>query len=109
MAPAYKSTCNPDPTSKTIDVRMPQVPQALMRRDQALHITPTGSVRRQRTAGQHHLKHAKQFLRHLEIRLVTCMMERNQDLVGKAPAVPRRACSTGFAPAVVFSLAHRCP
>jgi len=49
--------------------------------DQALHVTPARAVRRQRTAGQHHLQDLQELLSHLEVALIAGVMERNQNLV----------------------------
>jgi hypothetical protein len=48
-----------------------------MRRDQAFHIAPSGAIRRQRQARQHHFQNVQQLLRYLKIRLVAGVMESN--------------------------------
>ena len=60
-----------------------------MRRDQAFHVAPPGSVRRQWAARQHHLEHMEQLLGHLVIGLVAGMVKSDDDLVRQPAAVTR--------------------
>jgi len=55
-------------------------PEPPVRRHHDIYVVPA-SVRRTRTAVQHHLEDAQQPLGDLEIVLITGQMERNQDLV----------------------------
>jgi len=64
-------------------VRVAQLPEPLVRRDQGgFHVVPT-SVRHGWKAVQHHLQDARQPLGHLKVALVTSLMERDQELVGQ--------------------------
>jgi hypothetical protein len=60
---------------------MAQMPQAFVRGDQALHVSPARSIGRQRTAGQHHLQDMEKLFRNLKVRLVAGVMERDQNFV----------------------------
>ena len=68
---------------------MTQVPQALVRRDQAFHVAPAVAVRGQRAARQHHLQDVQKLLGDFEVGLVASVMEGDQDLVRQPPAVAR--------------------
>src|SRR4051794_6920581 len=85
---------------------MPQMPEPLMRGNEALHVAPSGAVRRQRPARQHHLQNVQQLLGHLEIRLVAGMVERDQDLVRQATRVTGGAARPALAPRALFALAY---
>jgi hypothetical protein len=51
----------------------------------------------------------EKLFRDLEIRLIASVMERNQYLVRKTPAIARRGARAGFPTRIVFSLAHGHP
>ena len=60
---------------------MPQVPEPLVRGDQAFHVASTRAVRRQRPTRQHHFQDVQKLLGDLEVALVAGVMECDQDLV----------------------------
>lgn len=97
------------PVSVFVGVRMTQVPQPLMRGDKAFHIAPTSAVRRQGTARQHHFKNVEQLLRHLKIALVAGVMERDENLVGQASAIPWRCARCDLPSDLFVRMAHRNP
>ena len=51
--------------------RMPEGPQPLMRRDEAIQVPSPIAILVRGNAVQHHLQDAQQFLRHLEVALLT--------------------------------------
>jgi hypothetical protein len=103
-------TPEPNPrASKIIGVRMAQMPQPFVSRDKAFHIPPARSIGSQRPTGQHHLQNMKKLFRDLEIRLIAGVMERDQDFIRQAPAVPGRAACSRVTARIFFSLAHRHP
>jgi hypothetical protein len=61
--------------------RLPQVPQTLMRSDQAFHVPPPRAAWREGPTRQHHFQNVQQLLGDLEISLIARMMEGYQDLV----------------------------
>jgi hypothetical protein len=69
---------------------MAQMPKPLMRRDQALDGPAPVVLGGHAATRQHVLQRAKQLLGHLKVLRVAGMMERNQNLVGKPPAVAGR-------------------
>ena len=80
------------------------MPKPLVRGDQALHVAPPRAIRRQRTAGQHHLKDVQQLLGHLEIGLVAGVVEGDQHLVRQAPRVSRCPARTNLPPTDLVGL-----
>ena len=100
---------NADARSPVVGVRVPQVPQALVRRDKAFHVAPAGAVRGERAARQHHFEYVQELLRDLEISLIAGVMKGDQDLVGQTPAIARCCTGTNLSPGIVFSLAHSRP
>jgi len=67
--------------SAFLAVWMPQMPKSLVGRDEAFHVAPAGSVRRQRPTCQHHLQHMQKLFRHFQIALVAGVMKGNQNFV----------------------------
>ncbi len=66
---------------------MTQMPKPLVRRNQALDRPAPVLLGGHAPSGQHVLQRAEQLFGHLQILRVAGMMERNQNLVGKPPAV----------------------
>ena len=64
---------------------MPQAPQSLMGRDEAIQVPSPIAILVRGNAGHHHLQDAQQFLRHLEVALITGLMKWDRDLVGQPP------------------------
>jgi len=62
-------------------VRVAQLPEPLVRRDQSFRITPSPFVWHGWEVVQCHFQDAQQPLSYLEIVLIACFMERDQDLV----------------------------
>jgi hypothetical protein len=60
-----------------VSVGVAQMPEPLVRRDQALHVAPPGAVRRQWPAGQHHLQDVQQLLADFKIALIAGVMKRD--------------------------------
>jgi hypothetical protein len=60
---------------------MAEMPKALVRGDEALHIAPSSDIRRLGSPRQHHLQHAQKLLGNLQIRLIAGVVEGDQDLV----------------------------
>src|ERR1700677_2367697 len=67
---------------------MPQRPKPLVRCDQAF-LGPTISPRQAARPLGHKFEHRQQGNRDFDVPLIAGMMEGDQDLVGKAPGVPR--------------------
>jgi hypothetical protein len=67
------------------------MPQALVRRDQALRIPPPRTIGNCRWPPRHRLQDMEQLLRDGKVILIAGMVEGDQDLVGQAPAVAWRA------------------
>ncbi len=92
-----------------VRVRVAQMPEAFVRRDQTLHIAPPGAVGSQWPPGQHHLQNMEQLFRDLEITLITGMVKGDQDFVRQAPTLARRAAWSRFSTDFLVSLAHPGP
>ncbi len=78
-------------TALLFDRRMPQVPEALMRGDEALDAAAAVAVGVGWAPGQHDLENAQQVLGNLKIRGVAGMVERDQHLIGKPTSVAWQA------------------
>src|SRR5579875_2185153 len=85
----------PSPKLENRGRRVTQVPKPLVGGYQAFHVPPPAAVRRQRTAGEHHLKHMQQLLGDLKIALIAGLMESDHDFVGEAAAIARRRRGAG--------------
>ena len=68
---------------------MSQVPQTLMRGDEALHVPPPCAVRRRRAPRKHLLQYHEQLFGNLVVGLITGMVESDEDLVGQPATVTR--------------------
>ena len=96
---------------QAIRVRVAQVPEAFMGRDQAFHIPPARAVWRERAPRQHHFKDMQELFGDLKIRLVTGMVKGDEDLVGQPAAVARRPSDPDLAYVILFRVAQgtSCP
>jgi len=86
MALAHKLRDRRQPTPSTIlrllpGVGMPKLPKPLVRCDQGFLLTPLSVDGRLSRDSQNRFHDLKKPLRHLEIRQVAGLMERDQDLV----------------------------
>jgi len=68
-------------TSTITNIRMPQKPEALMRRDQTFRVSPLVATRRQPWARQHHFQDAQESVGDLKVPLVARLMKGKQDLI----------------------------
>jgi hypothetical protein len=79
--------------SVSLEVNLPQVPEALMGRHEAFKVAPPSAVRNLGKLFEHHLQGLKKLPRHLEVGLIARMMKRDQDLVRQSAAVSLRTRS----------------
>ena len=71
--------------------RMPEGPQPLMRRDEAIQVPSPIAIWVRGCAVYHHLQDAQQSLRHFEVALIAGVVKWDQDLVEQPPpGVSRR-------------------
>lgn len=67
---------------------MPQMPQAFVRGHEALDVTTTIAVGLDWAPGEYGFEDVQQVRGTLQVRRVTRVMEGDQDLIRKSPAVP---------------------
>ncbi len=77
-----------------------------MRGDETFHAAPAIAVRRDGPAGQHDFENLQQSFGDIEIILVTGLMEGDQDLVGQASAIARRAIGAVIPRPFIISVRH---
>ena len=65
--------------------RMPEGPQPLMRRDEAIQVPSPIAIWVRGCAVYHHPQDAQQFLRHFEVALIAGVVKGDQDLVEQPP------------------------
>jgi hypothetical protein len=80
---------------------MPQLPKALMSGDQAFPGAAIGPGREGGRSLDHELQQVQQLSRDLNVRLVACVMEGDEDLIGQTPGVAGRRGRDG-----IYRIAH---
>jgi hypothetical protein len=80
-----------------------------MRGDQTLDAFTAVGIGRDRSSHQHIFENVKQLFGDLIVSLITSMVKRDQNFIGKAPAISRGGTALSYAlPTIFFHSGHLC-